>query len=72
MKMIDHNHFICHLILGTFTEYPFLGTFSKYYITTFKSKPMLDFTVRFLFKLLFLFITIACYYLVLQLVQILQ
>ena len=25
MKMIDHNHFICHLILGTFTEYPFLG-----------------------------------------------
>ena len=25
MKMIDHNHFICHLILGTFTEYPILG-----------------------------------------------
>lgn len=25
MKMIDHNHFICHLILGTFTEYPSLG-----------------------------------------------
>ena len=25
MKMIDHNHFICHLILGTFTEYPFIG-----------------------------------------------
>ena len=24
MKMIDHNHFICHLILGTFTEYPYL------------------------------------------------
>ena len=24
MKMIDHNHFICHLILGTFTEYPVL------------------------------------------------
>ena len=24
MKMIDHNHFICHLILGTFTEYPLL------------------------------------------------
>ena len=24
MKMIDHNHFICHLILGTFTEYPSL------------------------------------------------
>ena len=23
MKMIEHNHFICHLILGTFTEYPF-------------------------------------------------
>ena len=22
MKMIEHNHFICHLILGTFTEYP--------------------------------------------------
>lgn len=22
MKMINHNHFICHLILGTFTEYP--------------------------------------------------
>ena len=26
MKMIDHNHFICHLILGTFTEYPFTAT----------------------------------------------
>ena len=25
MKMIEHNHFICHLILGTFTEYPFLN-----------------------------------------------
>ena len=25
MKMIDHNHFICHLILGTFTEYPLLS-----------------------------------------------
>ena len=25
MKMIDHNHFICHLILGTFTEYPEVG-----------------------------------------------
>ncbi len=24
MKMIEHNHFICHLILGTFTEYPCL------------------------------------------------
>ena len=24
MKMIEHNHFICHLILGIFTEYPFL------------------------------------------------
>ena len=27
MKMIDHNHFICHLILGTFTEYPCLTSF---------------------------------------------
>ena len=27
MKMIDHNHFICHLILGTFTEYPSLAEF---------------------------------------------
>lgn len=70
MKMVDHNHFVCHFLLLFFSV--FLGTFSKYYITTFKSKPMLDFTVRFLFKLLFLFITIACYYLVLQLVQILQ
>ena len=26
MKMIDHNHFICHLILGTFTEYPSIRT----------------------------------------------
>ena len=26
MKMIEHNHFICHLILGTFTEYPFFVT----------------------------------------------
>ena len=25
MKMIDHNHFICHLILGTFTEYPYIN-----------------------------------------------
>ena len=25
MKMIEHNHFICHLILGTFTEYPYLN-----------------------------------------------
>ena len=24
MKMIEHNHFICHLILGTFTEYPYI------------------------------------------------
>ena len=29
MKMIDHNHFICHLILGTFTEYPFLLPFCE-------------------------------------------
>ena len=28
MKMIDHNHFICHLILGTFTEYPYFKTAS--------------------------------------------
>ena len=27
MKMIDHNHFICHLILGTFTEYPLIRPF---------------------------------------------
>ena len=27
MKMIDHNHFICHLILGTFTEYPIYISF---------------------------------------------
>ena len=27
MKMIEHNHFICHLILGTFTEYPSSGCF---------------------------------------------
>ena len=26
MKMIGHNHFICHLILGTFTEYPLYTT----------------------------------------------
>ena len=30
MKMIDHNHFICHLILGTFTEYPFLENLYKF------------------------------------------
>ena len=29
MKMIDHNHFICHLISGTFTEYPYLKTVSN-------------------------------------------
>ena len=27
MKMIEHNHFICHLILGTFTEYPYSKDF---------------------------------------------
>ena len=32
MKMIDHNHFICHLILGTFTEYPYIH--KKCHITT--------------------------------------
>ena len=26
--MIDHNHFICHLILGTFTEYPYINLIS--------------------------------------------
>ena len=31
MKMIEHNHFICHLILGTFTEYPYL-CFDRYAI----------------------------------------
>ena len=41
MKMIDHNHFICHLILGTFTEYPFLdnyiytNTYKNYFSTFF-------------------------------------
>ena len=36
MKMIDHNHFICHLILGTFTEYPFLFfKLAEYYSTNF-------------------------------------
>ena len=30
MKMIDHNHFICHLILGTFTEYPFFKLVKLY------------------------------------------
>ena len=30
MKMIDHNHFICHLILGTFTEYPKSCNFLSY------------------------------------------
>lgn len=25
MKMIDHDHFICHFILGIFTEYPELN-----------------------------------------------
>ena len=30
MKMIDHNHFICHLILGTFTEYPYSKLASNY------------------------------------------
>ena len=31
MKMIDHNHFICHLILGTFTEYPYLKDTKKFH-----------------------------------------
>ena len=34
MKMIDHNHFICHLILGTFTEYP-EEAFGKYVLWSF-------------------------------------
>ena len=37
MKMIEHNHFICHLILGTFTEYPLKYQdilFSSYMIIT--------------------------------------
>ena len=33
MKMIDHNHFICHLILGTFTEYPYLQQKVAYEMT---------------------------------------
>ena len=33
MKMIDHNHFICHLILGTFTEYPSLYTSKSRHIS---------------------------------------
>ena len=35
MKMIDHNHFICHLILGTFTEYPHLYFFFYFAIPYF-------------------------------------
>ena len=31
MKMIDHNHFICHLILGTFTEYPYIDGDNQVY-----------------------------------------
>ncbi len=30
MKMIEHNHFICHLILGTFTEYPYIKLSSDF------------------------------------------
>ena len=32
MKMIDHNHFICHLILGTFTEYPQIFVCDFYFL----------------------------------------
>ena len=42
MKMIDHNHFICHLILGTFTEYPYKKSENLYKfsekVTTFFQK----------------------------------
>ena len=37
MKMIDHNHFICHLILGTFTEYPLKDFPLKYQDILFSS-----------------------------------
>ena len=35
--MIDHNHFICHLILGTFTEYPYFlfGRFQLFFVQKF-------------------------------------
>ena len=35
MKMIDHNHFICHLILGTFTEYPYVFNSFKFFLIYF-------------------------------------
>ena len=37
MKMIDHNHFICHLILGTFTEYPWEKANSRLNVTAIRS-----------------------------------
>ena len=36
MKMIEHNHFICHLILGTFTEYPFLYSRFEFNVNSIK------------------------------------
>ena len=38
MKMIDHNHFICHLILGTFTEYPFRVRYGSFCLVAFRFK----------------------------------
>ena len=43
MKMIDHNHFICHLILGTFTEYPY--GISRYFFEILLVLPFTPFTL---------------------------
>ena len=40
MKMIDHNHFICHLIWGTFTEYPYIHKKMPYHYFTAPIWPM--------------------------------
>ena len=44
MKMIDHNHFICHLILGTFTEYPTLGDIFNATVLQAMSQPLFPYT----------------------------
>ena len=47
MKMIDHNHFICHLILGTFTEYPWIGYIGRMYpIIVFELSGGIDYFFR--------------------------
>ena len=46
MKMIEHNHFICHLILGTFTEYPYpIQTCTNHCAPSLNKKQCLNYSI---------------------------